>query len=532
MVVPSRRVTSMSQDVHLLPRAAELRAALSRLRASERLSDVVTRTQRETLYDTFDWRVLDASLELGHDDGGTLTLRDADGGIVADLPETGAPDFEWNLPDGALRDALVGPIEMRRLQPFAVVRTTERSVSIVDDEGKTRVRLTLTTFSASPVADGADARVSVTGSVRVRELRGYGKDAERVRALLTDELGPPTTQAPLARRVADALSLAPLSYRPKVALEFERGERTDVAMKRIYLQLLDVVEANEAGTRDDVDSEFLHDLRVAVRRTRSGLSQVRGSMPQQTHERFKREFKWLGTVTGPQRDADVALLTLPDYLKDLPDESHADLEPLREMLVEEQRAAHELLVKAMASARYRRLTSSWRTLLERPAPRHTRLPNAMRPIHDTAAECIWKAYRRVRKRGRRIRPETPDEAVHDLRIDAKKLRYVLAFFGTCFDKQGVSDLLRSLKRLQDNLGTFNDLSVQQETLRKHAEALARSGRGGTATLLALGRLVEVLARRQVAERRRFHDAFESFGSKETRDAVETLLFPGAGGDRR
>jgi len=52
--------------------------------------------------------------------------------------------------------------------------------------------------------------------------------------------------------------------------------RADIAGKYIYSHLLKAIKANEQGTIADTDSEFLHDFRVAVRRTRAGLSQIKG----------------------------------------------------------------------------------------------------------------------------------------------------------------------------------------------------------------------------------------------------------------
>ena len=42
---------------------------------------------------------------------------------------------------------------------------------------------------------------------------------------------------------------------------------------------LQTLRINEDGVRKDLDSEFLHDFRVAVRRTRSALSQIKGVFP-------------------------------------------------------------------------------------------------------------------------------------------------------------------------------------------------------------------------------------------------------------
>ena len=88
------------------------------------------------------------------------------------------------------------------------------------------------------------------------------------------------------------------------------------------------MEANRQGTIDDVDSEFLHDLRVAVRRSRSVLSHGKRVLPAHGRDHFRAEFRWLGEVTGPVRDLDVYLIEWPDYVATLDSDSAAALEPV------------------------------------------------------------------------------------------------------------------------------------------------------------------------------------------------------------
>ncbi len=67
---------------------------------------------------------------------------------------------------------------------------------------------------------------------------------------------------------------------------------------------------NEAGLRADLDSEFLHDWRVAVRRTRCLLGQLKQVFPAGETRRLRSELGWLARLTGPLRDLDVFLLLL------------------------------------------------------------------------------------------------------------------------------------------------------------------------------------------------------------------------------
>ena len=71
------------------------------------------------------------------------------------------------------------------------------------------------------------------------------------------------------------------------------------------------MRANLPGLLDDVDTEFLHDFRVAVRQTRSTLKLGRAALPEVMRSRWEPEFKWLGDVTTQVRDLDVYELDLP-----------------------------------------------------------------------------------------------------------------------------------------------------------------------------------------------------------------------------
>ncbi|RWX49302.1 CHAD domain-containing protein, partial [Candidatus Electrothrix communis] len=91
------------------------------------------------------------------------------------------------------------------------------------------------------------------------------------------------------------------------------------ATKTIYRDLLAIMRKNEQGILDDLDSEFLHDFRVAIRRTRSGLDMIKNVLEPKISTRFKEEFRFLGKITGPMRDLDVYLLMEDDYKVRLPD---------------------------------------------------------------------------------------------------------------------------------------------------------------------------------------------------------------------
>ena len=116
------------------------------------------------------------------------------------------------------------------------------------------------------------------------------------------------------------------------------------------------------------------------------------------------------------------------------------------------------------------------------------------------------------KDGDYILTHTQDELLHALRIECKKLRYLMEFFTSLFPRKKMTRLIKQLKRLQDNLGEFNDLSVQQEYLMHMAEELPIDEARSRKALVATGYLVENLGYKQKRVKANFADTFTEFAS--------------------
>ena len=102
-----------------------------------------------------------------------------------------------------------------------------------------------------------------------------------------------------------------------------------------------------------------------------------------------------------------------------------------------------------------------------------------------------------------------------MRIDAKKLRYLLEFFASLYTKKSVSRLVKQLKELQDTLGGFNDMELQRARLTSFADQLMTAGGARPETIFAIGRLADLMAARQDDYRREFATRFASFADRES-----------------
>ncbi|TCT19548.1 CHAD domain-containing protein [Thiobaca trueperi] len=291
-------------------------------------------------------------------------------------------------------------------------------------------------------------------------------------------------------------------------------EDADVVVRTILRGLFSTLLATLDGVRANEDPEPLHDLRVATRRIRSVLTQVRGVFPEHEVADYKARFAWLQGVTGPVRDLDVYLLGFETDRQCLPAPLRPCLEPLHAELSHRYDDERGHLLTALDSDAFVRLIEDWRVFLDAPVaaqrPGQIIPVNARRPIKAVADAQIRRLAKRVRREGRAIRPDSPPEALHALRKHCKKLRYLMEFFQGLYPKRDIRQLIDLLKTLLDQLGHFQDLSVQARYLTELARHLHETGQAGTDTLLAMGALIGRLLERQQVARDAFDEVFAGY----------------------
>jgi CHAD domain-containing protein len=479
---------------------------------------------RRTVLDTFDGRLHAAGLRLERVGGAEPELVLTGGGAApARVPaDDTLPRTADDLPAGPFRARIAPVLDIRVLLPLVTVEGRRTLVTKRDDEGKLRVTVAL----HDQLEVEGHPEIRLPGVAEVHELTGYARDARKVAKLLpTLGLAPAGGDVASLAAGAAGTDLAGVSGSPTVDLEPD--EPAVEAYRRVLTNLLDVAEANRPGTIDDLDPEFLHDLRVAVRRSRSVLSQAKGVLPPDVRDTQTEELRWLGGITGPARDLDVYVLEWDGYVAPLGDDAAA-LDPVLAHLEQKRVAAYRDLAKQLRSRRTTTLLRRWRRDLDAlvvPAEGtvNEAAPDAGRPVGEVAAERITKAHRRLVTHGRAIDADSPAEALHDLRKDAKKLRYLLECFGGLYEPDARKAFVKRLKALQDNLGEHQDAEVHIEEVRTMADELVATEAVDAGTLLAMGRLVAHLEGVRVATRGGFAERFADFDTKATRRALDALL---------
>jgi triphosphatase len=473
-------------------------------------------------YDTpeFDLAAAGIALRLRRDGKRWIQTLKAGGGAAAGLHSR--EELEWDLVGAELNVALLDDT------PYAEVlarRGLAARLRPVFRTGFDRVLRTL----AFP--DGSLAELALDrGAIHAGERRAPISEVE-----IELKSGDPARLFALAREVARDVPLrvghaskAERGYAlargriapPQKARPIGLDERlvAGAALCRVALACVAQMQANEQGLLESRDPEYLHQLRVGLRRLRSCLGLVALATSKAAVAPLAAETRWLGAALGPARDWDVFMTeTLPPVAAAFKGtEGLAGFRARAARL----RSGHVAAAReAIGSARYTMLLLSLGEAFARddlpmfgrrpaPGPGEEAIPVAPgpdSPAADFAAFVLARRDKALRKRGKAV-PDAPPEIRHEARIAAKKLRYAAEFFAGLYAERRVKRYVAALEDLQDILGALNDAAVVDRLL---AEVAAAGGRPLPARVDGLVRgWVAAHAAHELARFKRAWRAFE------------------------
>lgn len=205
--------------------------------------------------------------------------------------------------------------------------------------------------------------------------------------------------------------------------------------------------------RVEMPPSGVHQARVAIRRMRAKLRIFRDVLPaDETTNAFAAGLRDLAAALGPARDWDVFLGGIGQLLTDVAP-GEARLGRLLRRAAKARLAAYAALPALLEGPGFRALIWQGMALAEA----LDAMPDGPE-LRGFAQDALARRHRRLRKAGREIEA-LPPEALHDLRLDAKKLRYAADLLAPLWPGQEARRYLRRLARLQDALGLANDASV-------------------------------------------------------------------------
>ncbi len=471
------------------------------------------------IYDTFDWRLFNKSLVL-YGSGNKLFLRKlAKSEIIHTIEITSLPNFIWDFPDGKLKKQLVPIIKMRALLKLVEVHCRSTTYRILNPDEKTVTRLAYEEILPSREKDAP----ALAAHLWLKPVKGYPKYSQNMAKRFEEAGFTISKKEDIYFKALAVVDKKPGSYSAKLNIKLDPDMRADDATKVILHFLLQVMRINEVNIEKDLDTEFLHDFRVAIRRTRSALGQIKNVFPMGTTNRFKKDFAFVGKLSNQLRDLDVYLLKEDTYKAMLPPVLRNDIDPLFEYLRRTRSKALQNVLNGLRSKKYVKILRDWEAFLKVPREDSATAANAKLPVIYLARKRIYMKYRGVVKAGNLIIENTEDEMLHVLRIQCKKLRYLMEFFSSLFPRKKINVLIEQLKKLQDNLGDFNDLCVQEEYLLNITKKLPATHQQLKKTLVAIGSLIGTLDRERQAVKDAFAKTFTDFASPANRKLFRELF---------
>ena len=468
----------------------------------------------KTYYDSFDWRLYNAGLlcEFNRSkNASSLALKNLDNdSLITNTSIKDVPSFSHQFAADEFRTQLQPLLNIRALLPQCNLDYESFHLNVFNKEHKTVLRLVI------------EEHELFMCRITLHPIKGYDKAVLNIISIITKELALVRATQPILVIALKLQGRRPNDYSSKLNITLDPYMRADIATKLIYSRLLKTIKANEQGTIANTDSEFLHDFRVAIRRTRSGINQLKGLIPDTTNAYFAEFFSWLGQITSDTRDLDVYLLNFAQYKNSLPESMRDDLNPLYDFLLNKQHSAQLELAKHLRSNHYLSKISEWESFLKEQAPAVIITANAKLSIYQLASQRLLKSYKKVLKQGNSIDDHSASEALHDLRKSCKKLRYLLEFFTSLYPEAQIKVFIKNLKDLQEVLGDFQDYAVQEHALKVFSVEMLNSNSNAN-TLLAIGVLIQNLEKLRNTARNDFAEKFQTFKHEDNQRDFEALL---------
>ena len=282
--------------------------------------------------------------------------------------------------------------------------------------------------------------------------------------------------------------------------DFSRTDTLAEVLQTLIWSCLLHWQGNLRGAMESDDAEYLHQMRVALRRLRVVLGMAEKFRPDGQLSALNNEISALCVALGRIREWDVFIAqTLRPMCKRMA--GHLGLQALL-ATCERQRADCYVALRGEAQAReLQRLILRFSIWMS--DGYWQQQGEAVPKAHDFATRRLRKLAKKFAQSSKQLNVVDAGR-LHALRIFAKKLRYSAEFFACLYDKQKTKAFLAALSEVQEVLGQINDVAAAHRILDELA--------GQSADALATHQEAMVLAKGWIA-----HDLSQQFAA--LRDTV-------------
>jgi triphosphatase len=472
-------------------------------------------THIDRYYDTQDWSLLAAGWACrirrrhGHEKVTLKSLHGADGNVhvrseISQDIEGHESKTTLPLSAGPVRKELDGVLGDRPVAQLFCV-TTRRTVFVLERSDPRPLHIELDLDECRIEAEKATEKA--TGVLQFTELEiesrsGTAADLESVAALLCNEAGLVPAHFSKFERGLQAAGL-------EMHALFENAQAAAVGeddpvltlLFRFLEQQLEIILRQHPRALEGIDPEGVHQMRVATRRTRAIMKTFKEMLGDATVARFNAELRWLARNLGRARDADVIERRAKET-------GETDAAHYARFLEQETIEAYEHLVDILQSERCAALENDLQLFVSAGPTDAIRERFGDLGVAECARHYIHSALARLLTHGEAVDADAPARELHKLRIETKRFRYLLDFFGAVQADKWVQ-LTEAVKNLQDVLGEHQDAITAQAHLADYMATLTNAG-AGEEKLLSTARLMQAESGRIAASRQKFDSTWFEF----------------------
>ncbi|NOQ77909.1 MAG: CHAD domain-containing protein [Gammaproteobacteria bacterium] len=514
--------SKISDTRYLLPDNMTKKHFLETLKSAFVVKQIANSSEKFSILESFEWGLYKNNLLAIRHENQSISLWNKhnlfDIELAQKIDDINANSrFWWDFPDCTAKEILKPILDLRSLSPIYKGVLKIEQLNLQNEAGKILVFCQLMS-----IYKPEQPRTPIMRQIRITPVTGYTKENGQAIEFIKD-LGGFKASLPPLDSLLGAIGISPQPYTVKPQIKIPPTMPARSAVSSIINIMIEKQRLTEPGIIKDIDTEFLHHFRVAIRMVRAAIAQLKDVFPQHEVPILKQRFGDLARETNKLRDLDVFILDQERYMNLLPESMRNDLAPMFNDFQQNRQTEAKRISRWIGSKAYRDEINELQSLFENGYSAMETLWSE-KPSIELAINKIQKTYKKIYKAAIKITHTTPDEDIHRIRIDCKKLRYLLYFFGSQFNKKKIKIVGKHLKSLQDTLGIFNDLTVQGEFLRNYLYQLEHKPKKDIMLIASLGGLISTLYTMQIQERDKCINELAIFSNDENRQLFkETFI---------
>lgn len=230
----------------------------------------------------------------------------------------------------------------------------------------------------------------------------------------------------------------------------------------LLCNLFESIDVHRHETLTSTDPQALHELRIAIRKARSVLREGRKVLPLEIFDAMSQDLSWLSCITSDARDLDTLVNHWPQYERLVESRIVSHLQPIVREISHRQNVTYQDMRAQLNGQRVVAMINEWQVFMIDGTDIGEGGELAHEPLKNVVSSQISRAHKKFINDCRAINGKSSDDDVHELRKDAKRIRYLTESFSEVLSPKNEKVILTQLLSLQDNLGEVQDLRIHEQ----------------------------------------------------------------------